>query len=527
MQFPHATPTRGLILLSPLTLFSAANAQNAAPSVVPTAAPTSTPTGASTGAPTGAPARSATSATPKAATNQPYKIGDWTISGSLRGRVENWDWFSTPGFDDNYTFGATLLRLGAVRQTKNTDFALELSQPTLFGLPDNAIAPPPRGQLGVGATYKAANGGQDGSLFLKTASVKFKNLGSAANSLRLGRFEFDEGLEVLPKDPTLAWLKKARIADRLIGNFGFTHVQRSFDGGLLSHNDAKSNITMFLGAPTEGVFQLNGMGEVKDVYAFYGAYTKPMKSADARLFYIRYHDGRNLTPVDNRAAALRALDKGDIDINNFGANYLKTFDLSGGKADVLAWGSYQTGSWGSQSHRADALALEAGYQPKNVKWKPWFRAGYFNGSGDNNPEAALGGKHETFFQILPTPRVYARFPFYNLMNNEDIFVQAIAKPNKKTVLRSDIHRVRLSSAGDLWYSGGGAFNDGVFGFPARPSGGNSDLATVFDLSADYNFNSKTALGLYAAHASGGGVIGNVYPAGKSGNYFYLEMSRKF
>ncbi len=504
MQF-HAVLTRGLILLSPLAFISAVNAQNAA-----------------------SPTTSSPAATPKpAASSKPYKIGDWTISGSLRARGEYWDWFNTPGFDDNYTFGASLLRIAAARQSKNNDITLEVAQPTLFGLPGNAVAPAPAGQLGAGGSYRAVNGGQDGSLFIKTAAIKFKNLGSAANSLRLGRFEFDEGLEVLPKDPSLAWLKRARIADRLIGNFGFTHVQRSFDGGVFSHNDPKSNITLFLGAPTEGVFQLNGMGEVKDVYTFYGAYTKPMKSADARLFYIRYHDGRNLTPVDNRSAAVRALDKGDIDINNFGANYIKTFDLTCGKADILAWGSLQTGSWGSQSHRANALALEAGYQPKNVKWKPWFRAGYFNGSGDSTPEGALGGKHETFFQMLPTPRVYARFPFYNLMNNEDIFVQAIAKPNPKTTLRADAHRVRLSSAGDLWYLGGGAFNDPVFGFQGRPSGGQKGLATVIDLSLDYNLNKETSVGVYAAHASGGSAISAAYPAGNNGNYVYLEMTRKF
>jgi hypothetical protein len=29
--------------------------------------------------------------------------------------------------------------------------------------------------------------------------------------------------------------------------------------------------------------------------------------------------------------------------------------------------------------------------------------------------------HGSFFQILPTPRPYARFPFYNMMNNEDFY----------------------------------------------------------------------------------------------------------
>ena len=501
MCSPHAFPTRGLVLLSLVAPASALYAQNATQST-PTA-PNST------------------------AAHQPYKIGDWTITGSLRGRAEYWDWFETPGFHDSDLFGGTLLRLGAAKQSKNTDINFEIAQPTLYSLPANSVAPAPAGQLGQGGTYRAVNGGQDAGLFIKTASLRFRNLGSAANSLRLGRFEFVDGLEVLPKDPSLAWLKRARIADRLIGNFGFTHVQRSFDGAQFSHNTPTSNFTMFLGQPTEGVFQLNGMGRVKDVYAFYGAYTKPMKSADARLFYIRYHDGRGLTPVDNRPAALRATDTGDIDINNFGANYIKTFDTKGGKADFLAWGSYQTGSWGSQSHRANALALEVGYQPKNMKWKPWFRAGYFNGSGDNTPEAALGGRHETFFQMLPTPRVYARFPFYNLMNNNDIFVQAIAKPNAKTTLRADIHRLRLSDAADLWYLGGGAFNDGVFGYQGRPGGGQKGLANVFELSLDYNVNKNTTLGLFAAHASGGNAVNAAYPAGNNANYFFLELTRRF
>ena len=489
MRFPHALLTRGLVLLSPLSLNLALQAQTSSSAAL--------------------------------------SNGNWTISSSLRGRAEYWDWFETPGFNDSDIFGGTLLRLGITKQSKNNDITFEIAQPTLYSLPANAIAPGAAGQLGQGATYRAVNGGQDGSLFIKTASLRLKNLGSPANSLRLGRFEFNDGLEVLPKDPSLAWLKRARISDRLIGNFGFSHVQRSFDGGQFSRSNPDSNLTLFLGQPTEGVFQLNGMGRVRDVYTFYGAYTRPLPSADARLFYIRYHDGRGLAPVDNRPVAVRAADTGDIDINNFGANYLRTFNLSGGKADFLVWGSYQTGSWGSQSHRANALALEAGYQPRNMKWKPWFRAGYFNGSGDNTPEAAPGGRHETFFQMLPTPRIYARFPFYNLMNNNDIFLQAIAKPNSKTTLRADIHRVRLSDAADLWYAGGGAFNDGVFGYQGRPGGGQKGLANVFELSLDYNLNKNASLGLFAAHASGGTAVKTAYPAGKNTNYLFLEWTQKF
>jgi hypothetical protein len=36
----------------------------------------------------------------------------------------------------------------------------ELEQPSLIGLPSDAIAPAPQGQLGFGATYRAANPGR-------------------------------------------------------------------------------------------------------------------------------------------------------------------------------------------------------------------------------------------------------------------------------------------------------------------------------------------------------------------------------
>ncbi len=513
MRFP--VQLAGGLALAAIMPISTAFAQNPA-----TPAPIPGPT-------TAAEAKPAVPATKPATAPPPYKIGDWTVNGSVRLRGENWNWFDTPGFDDNYTFGASLLRLGIGRQTKSADYQFELSQPTLLGLPDSAVAPPPQGQLGHGGTYRAVNGAQDGSIFLKQAFVKFKGLGSPANSLKLGRLEFWDGSEVMPKDGSLAWLKRERINHRLIGNFGFSHVQRSFDGVQFTHDTPKGNFT-FLGArPTEGVFQLNGMGEVKSVHTFYGSYTKPMKSAEGRLFLLRYHDGRGLTPVDNRPAPVRAADTGDINVNTLGAHYIRTFDLAGGKADILAWGALQNGDWGSQSHRAHAVALEAGYQPAKMKWKPWLRVGYFNGSGDDTPEGALGGRHQTFFQVLPTPRIYARFPFYNLMNNEDLFAQAILRPNPKTTIRADAHRVRLSSAADSWYLGGGAFNDTVFGYQGRPSGGNKGLANIFDVSIERQLNPLTSVTLYAAHASGGGAVANVHPAGDSANYFYLELSRKF
>jgi hypothetical protein len=60
------------------------------------------------------PAPTATPGATPAATTAPSstKIGDYTVTGSLRVRPEYWDWFQTPGFDDSYLYGGALLRVG-------------------------------------------------------------------------------------------------------------------------------------------------------------------------------------------------------------------------------------------------------------------------------------------------------------------------------------------------------------------------------------------------------------------------------
>jgi hypothetical protein len=453
-------------------------------------------------------------------------IGPYTFSGSLRVRGENWNWFDTPGFDDHYTFGGALLRFGVSRSQPKLDQQLELAVPALIGLPDNAAAPAPRGQLGLGAAYYAANGGQDASIFPKQAFLRFKKLGGDGNSLRVGRFEYWDGSEVAPKNPTLAALKRDRINQRLLGNFGFTHVGRSFDGVQFMRNTPNANINLMAMRPTEGVFQLNGLGEVNGVDVLNAAYTKPMKNAEARLFAIYYRDDRPAAQslkVDNRPALIRATDDEKIGVTTIGAHYISNLKTTSGDFDLLAWGALQRGDWGNLKQRANAFALEAGYQPKSMKWKPWLRAGYFRSSGDDDN---TDNTHGTFFTLLTTPRIYVRTPFYNQMNNEDLFAELILHPSKKLAVRADVHRLRLSNANDLFYAGGGAFQDNSFGYAGRPSGGDKNLATLFDISLDYNLSPQSSLGLYLSHTRGGSVIRNIYN-GDTLNYAYLEWTQKF
>ena len=501
------------------------------PAFAQTTAPTTSATplpGAATGGTPAAPSR------PQPVAAKPFAtVGGFALSGYLRSRLENYNWFETPGFDDNYTFSGHQLRLAAVKSSPKLDIQFDLQQTLLTNLPDRAIAPAPRGILGLGGNYYAANGEQDGALTVKQAFLRFKGAVGKGSAVRLGRFEFNEGVETVAKDPTLNWLKTQRIASRLVATFGFTHTGRSFDGVQMTAPVGKNgaNFSGVAARPTEGVFQLEGNNNIDSTGFLYGAYTLPMADADARIFGLIYQDGREApksVKTDNRPAPIRAADSEEIRVYTLGANYLKKFETPKATFDVLAWGALQGGDWGRLDHKGNAFDLEAGYQPKGVKLRPWLRAGYYRASGDKNN---ADGKHETFFTPLSTPRLYARFPFFNQMNLEDTFAQLILRPNAKTNIRLDAHRLNLSEKNDLAYFGGGAFQDGGgttngFGFGGRPSNGNKSLANLFDVSVDYTINPMTSVGLYYGYAQGRGVFDAIY--GQSNAHLaFVEFSRKF
>jgi hypothetical protein len=334
---------------------------------------------------------------------------------------------------------------------------------------------------------------------------------------------------VAPKDPTLATLVQTRIAQRLVGNFAFSAVGRSFDGGQFGYDFGKTNFTFVGARATRGVYQVDAMGEV-DADIYYGALTVPVEAKDSagelRLFGLGYIDHRTaVLKTDNRPSGVRALDREDIRIGTYGGNYLHVFNTpSAGKFDFVIWGAAQTGSWGMLEHRAGAFVGEFGWQPPEKKLRPWLSAGYSYGSGDGNSADSV---HETFFQVLPTPRIYARFPFYNMENNEDFYGTLTLRPHSKLSIRSDLRALRLSSRNDFWYSGGGVFQQMTFGYTGRPSNGNRSLANVWDLSADYQATRDFGVGLYYAHAWGKSVIASIYPRDRNAQFFYLESNLRF
>jgi hypothetical protein len=178
-----------------------------------------------------------------------------------------------------------------------------------------------------------------------------------------------------------------------------------------------------------------------------------------------------------------------------------------------------------QQQRAGAVDAEAGLQPKLApKLKPWLRGGYTYGSGDGNPNDNV---HGTFFQLLPTPRPYARFPFFNMMNTEDRFGILQIRPHPKVTLSTEFHALRLSNANDLWYSGGGAFQPWTFGYTGRATSGRRSLGNLYDASLDYRVTRKLTLTGYLGYTQGLATMEQIYPQGKDGRFAYLELFQKF
>jgi Alginate export len=457
----------------------------------------------------------------------PIKLGSVTVQGSIRTRVYGWEWFQDPPYENSYAYPGTLIRLSFSQRRNAFDWNFELAAPLLLDLPNKAVAPPPQGQLGLGGTYFAVNHNSQNSanVFPKQAYVTLHHLDrSRRQSLQVGRFEFLDGNEVTPVNPTLATVKRERIVQRLIGPFGYSDVQRSFDGFHYVYSTPKLDFTVVGSIPTRGVFQTDGWGWLHTGF-IYASLTRQVRArqktaGEWRVFAIYYDDWRHVLKTDNRTAAARSADMASIRLGTFGGHYLQTVETPAGTLDFLSWGAVQTGRWGGLADRAGVFAGEAGLQPKVAKTlRPWVRAGYLYGSGDGN---SSDNKHTTFFQLF-----YSRFPLFNYMNNEDSYVGLALRPSPVLTIRSDVHTLRLTSSNDFWYSGAGAFSPWTFGYSGRPSNGARSLATLYLSIISYKFSNHTSADFYYAYANGKSVIQHIYPHGTNGQLAFLELNYRF
>jgi len=468
---------------------------------------------------------------------------------SERVRGEFVDWFRPPASAaptgaGRYNFFGSQLRFGAKVAVPYVDVTVVGQDTRLANLPDDASSIPGLGNLGPGANYFAnsphlnRDNTNQGETFLKEGWLRLHDLPSASGfTFDVGRFEHSDGLESMPTNPTLVWLKRQRIDERLIGPFGYTQVTRSFDGVRGAYERSIYELNAIAFHPTHGGYEISANRDMFDVsLAGLSATAHPandLVATDFRLFYLYYEDRRFAdrtkpgdnppVKVDNRPAAVRRADTNAIALHMGGAHALAAIPLGPGTLDVLFWGVVQGGEWGTQIQDSWAYALEAGYQLPRLPWSPWLRAGYDQSSGDDNPN---DDRHQTFFQVLPTARLYAQFPFFNLMNSQDTFVQMILKPHARVTLRTDWHWLRLTEKKDLWYSGGGAPNDDIFGYAGIAANGRRELAQLVDLGVNVALLDRLSAYAYYGHAFGGGVVKKSF-SGSDANYAYIELTFRY
>lgn len=457
---------------------------------------------------------------PAAAEPAPAK-SPLTFDASLRVRYEHADWFGPAQSDLNYGFWHSKLLFGAGYTAESVRIYMQGEYFQLYNLPEGASGP--------GATYFAANDMDEnpGNVALRQAFLEVKNSDVEAIA---GRFLYSNGSEAMPKQPALAAIRAKRVSQRLIGPFDFT-AGRSFDGGRLTIPASAGSFTGLYVMPTQGGFESDLNLTIYDIRVGGLSWTAPW-SADAQahddmqIFAYYYGDDRDVTKVDNRPLAARTEDGENIEVTTVGAHWIRKWTSTDIQIDSLLWGGMQWGDWGEEDHQAYSFTAEVGARLETSSWKPGARLGYTYGSGDDD---TTDGKHQTFFQMLPTARAYAATPFYNMQNMADLFMQVSAQPLQSMAIKSELHRLWLAESEDLLYSGGGANERrDRFGYAGLPSGGSHDVGTLLDIEATWTFTPNVSASVYYGHLFGGSATKAAANSPSNDiDYVFAEMLFKY
>jgi hypothetical protein len=438
------------------------------------------------------------------AAQTPPRTTEWFARNLTR--VESWRFFEPPsgGGDPTSTYVGTRFHFGVRRTERRVDLQAAGQFVQLGWLPEHATGP---GPLGLGAVYyDHAGSTHPGEIYLKYLNARFRDV-LPRLSVQVGRFGYTSGAEGVSGVAKIETVKRLRVDSRLIGEFEFSFFQRSFDGVRADYARGRGRATGAVLLPTQGGFEEDANRSLTDVVVLNGALTlapgAPIPHTEWQIFSARYDDDRRVTGrPDNTGVSAAAA---DVHVTTFGTTLITSHRLGRGELDALGWFAVQTGRWYEQDHRAHALAMEAGYQWLSARGRPWVRGGWLTSSGDRDP---ADGRHETFFQMLPTVRRYSQSATYSQMNLRDGFVQLLMSPVSRVSIRADLHRLTLTRAADRWYFGSGATqNEGrTFGFGTRASAGATDLGTALEGSADVRVLPRWTLGGYLGSIFGGKVV---------------------
>ena len=470
----------------------------------------------------------------------PEDLGTVAFFGKERVRYEAWDYF-TSATDNDYEFVGNQLRLGAkwVHDIFNVNAVWQYTQHS--NLPTATSAGAGSGSLYFSNSRDRFSHGQ----FVKYLNIEVKQTKKLFQPLigdqkwlrgfteTFGRFNYSSGNEMASNDKKIDWLKSMRIGDRLIGGFEWSNYGRSFDGWKVARADDLTQVSIAGFSPTQGGFEEMAGRTITDIDMIAVEANikkdKLIPGMEEQFFYYNYNDHRNIAAttarLDNTGRSIPAGKQSDLELETFGGHLVGEYKVGPGVWDVLGWGAYQTGNWFELDQSAYAFAAETGYQFTGLPWTPWIRGGFNYGSGDDNP---ADGEHGTFYQMLPTGRLYSFSILYNMMNSQDAFASLILKPKDFLTVRTEFHAVSLAEKQDRWYLGSGAMHDNIADdYAARSSNGESNLGKLLDATVIWNVNPDVTLLVYYGHFMGDDVVKRFFTTQRRNDLVYAEMTFSF
>lgn len=465
----------------------------------------------------------------------PDELGTFRFYGKERFRWSLWDYAQSAPFHNDYDYFSSQLRLGARFENALFKAHAAWQYVQLWNLPTGASA-----GAGAGAAY-FSNGiseKESHATYLKYLELSLKDIWNTGVVPSVGRFEYSSGYQYkgptdTPEAKKLDWIKSKRISERVIGGFEWSEYQRSFDGVKAAWDTDPLHLSVAAMSPTQGGFEEKASAEIEDIRLIATELTvkkdKLLPGAEIQFFHYHYEDMRLLSATavrpDNTGRFAVSGFENDINLDMIGSHAAGTWALGEGTLDALVWGGWQTGEWFELDHDACALAAEVGYQWNKLPWKPWVRGGYNVTSGDHD---ASDGSHDTFYQMLPTVRLYSSSILYNSMNLEDLFVTLSVKPCAVVSVKTDAHFLSLDERSDRWYLGSGPMNrNKLTDYTARASGGKDDLGVLWDLTVTWDIRPDVTASAYYGHLFGGGVVRSFYADQRDVNFFSLEVALNF
>jgi hypothetical protein len=316
---------------------------------------------------------------------------------------------------------------------------------------------------------------------------------------------------------------------RLVGNFGWSNVGRSFDGLRLAYAldalrvDAWAMVTKQFGSnvTADPAFSPSN----RDAQEFYGIYTAVKAASFSLEPYVLYlrdtGDPNELDPVTGNlvspitAPAARGQERATTGLRLDGKIMADTIDLT-------AEGAYQFGKMQARGTTpgsdisAYAFAFKAGYTlPATVA--PHVGIEYDRASGDNNPN---DDKFKTFENLFPT-----NHPFYGYMdyvgwrNMQDLRASLGIKPTKASGMSLDYHRFSLADKADNWYAASGkVFRNTPLGNRETALGQEADLVAYATIKEKLRLEAG-----YGRFFPGKYIKVNFPTANDPSDFVYLQM----